>query len=170
MALPALLLTWTLLEPAAAAEATPTAEPATAHEDAEAEHGEHAPHAHHVAIFLGATRLEHETAPSVGLDYLYFLPVLDRRLGVGPLADATFAEHVELVVGLAFAARGPVGLQLALAPVVALADGHKEFGARVNLSHGFHFAERFSVGPSLSADFLPHTMAYVFGLNGGVGF
>jgi hypothetical protein len=123
-----------------------------------------------VALFLGATRTEHETAPSVGADYLFYLPVLDRRIGVGPLVDATFGEHLELVAGLVVAARAPIGLQLALGPIAVFVGGEHEFGGRLNLSFAFHLGEMFSVGPSVSADFLPHAMAYVFGVNGGIGF
>lgn len=137
-------------------------------EHAEAAH--HGPHAHHVALFAGATRTEHETAASVGADYFFYLPVLDRRIGVGPVVDATFGEHLELVTGLAFAARAPIGLQLALGPIAVFVEGEHEFGGRLNLSFAFHLGEMFSVGPSVSADFLPHAMAYVFGVAGGVGF
>jgi hypothetical protein len=159
-----------------AADPAPAAstESAGAHEEAaggdHAEGAHHGPHAHHVALFAGATRTEHETAPSVGADYLFYLPVLDRRIGVGPLVDATFGEHLELVAGVAVAARAPIGLQLALGPIAVFVAGEHEFGGRLNLSFAFHLGEMFSVGPSVSADFLPHAMAYVFGVNGGIGF
>ena len=168
--------------PAAEHAAEHVAEPAPAastesagpHEEAatgeHAEGGHHGPHAHHVALFAGATRTEHETAASVGADYLFYLPVLDRRIGFGPLVDATFGEHLELVAGLAVAARAPIGLQLALGPIAVFVEGEHEFGGRLNLSFAFHLGEMFSVGPSVSADFLPHAMAYVFGVNGGIGF
>ncbi len=130
----------------------------------------HGPHAHHLAVFAGATTTPHETAPSAGLDYFFYLPVLDRRLGVGPIADATFGEHLEVVLGLGLAVRGPVGLQLALAPIVVLVSGEETFGGRVNVSYALHLGEHLSVGPSVSADFLPHDTLYDYGLSGGYGF
>jgi hypothetical protein len=156
---------------ASAPEATPAPHAST--EGDEGQHAEgdhHGPHAHHVALFAGATRTEHSTAPSVGADYLFYLPVLDRRIGVGPIVDAAFGEHLELVAGLVVAARAPIGLQLALGPIAVFVAGEHEFGGRLNVSFAFHLGDMFSVGPSVSTDFLPHAMAYVFGVSGGVGF
>lgn len=133
-------------------------------------HGEHHAHVHHAAAFLGAATTSHETAPAVGLDYLYALPVLDNRLGVGPIVEAAFASHTEVTIGLALGIRGPVGVQLALAPILVLVEGHREFGGRLNLSWGYPFGETFSVGPSVSADLLSHDTIYVYGLNVGAGF
>lgn len=159
------------LWPAVAAAEAPAPVASTEGEPGEhAETGHHGPHAHHVAIFAGATHTEHGTDPSVGADYFFYLPVLDRRIGVGPLVDATFGEHLEIVAGLAVAARAPIGLQLALGPIAVFVAGEHEFGGRLNLSFAFHLGEMFSVGPSVSTDFLPHAMAYVFGVNGGIGF
>lgn len=178
----AAVATWSfLLTPAHAAGPAPVApgheaEGESPHEDA------HAPHAHHLAVFGGATLHGEYAAPSVGLDYAYFLPVLDRRIGVGPFFDATFpAVGAEMVLGLALAMKGPIGVQLALAPIVELARTEEgdspveqkwehEWGGRLNLSYGFHLQERFSLGPSVSADFFPHHVAYVLGLNAGLGF
>jgi len=131
---------------------------------------EHGPHAHHLAAFAGATTTPHETAPSAGADYFYYLPILDRRLGVGPIFDATFGKHVEIVVGLALAARSHAGLQLAAAPIVVLVEGERTFGGRLNVNYGYPLTDVFSIGPSVSADFLPYDTLYVYGLSGGLGF
>ncbi|MCK6571120.1 hypothetical protein L6V77_08440 [Myxococcota bacterium] len=157
------------------ARADGTAHPAPAvvpSASAPAEHpaDDHGPHAHHLAAFAGATTTAHETAPSAGADYFYYLPVLDRRLGVGPIVDATFGQHVEIVAGLALAARSHAGLQLAAAPIVVLVEGERTFGGRLNVNYGYHLTASISVGPSVSADFLPHDTLYVYGLSGGLGF
>ena len=157
-------IAWAAEEPTA--EAEHAAGEHAAGEHAEAEHH----HAHHFAAFLGATTAEEATHPSVGLDYFYYLPVMDRRIGLGPLFDATFGgEATEMLFGLAVAAKGPVGLQLAMAPVLILVDSEKAWGGRLNLAYDFHVGEMYSVGPTVSADFLPHSVAYVYGLNVGLG-
>lgn len=158
--------------PAAPASASPTATEAAAPDPEAATTAEtnHGAHAHHLAVFAGATATSHETAPSVGLDYLFSLPVLERRIGLGPIFEATFASHLELVAGLLVAAKGPIGLQLAAGPIVLLVEDEKLWGGRVNLAYGFHVGERWSVGPSVSADFLSEANAYVLGVSGGLGF
>jgi hypothetical protein len=156
-------------EPAPAAPATTPDQTAAsaAGDHADAAHG---PHAHHVALFAGATTTPHSTAPSVGVDYLFYLPLLDRRIGVGPVAEGTFGPHLEVVLGLALAARSPIGLQLTAAPIVVLVEGERAFGGRLTVAYGWHFNDRWSIGPSVSADFLAHDTMYVYGLAGGLGF
>ena len=138
-------------------------------EEARAHAGAHA-HVHHAAVFLGAATSSHETAPAAGVDYLYALPWLDHRLGVGPLVEAAFGSRTELTAGLALGIRGPVGLQLALAPILVLVESDREWGGRLNLSYGYPLGETFSIGPSVSADLLPHQTLYVYGLSAGAGF
>lgn len=127
-------------------------------------------HAHHVAAFGGATVSAHETAPSVGLDYSFHPDFMDHRIGLGALGDATFGHALEVVIGLAVAAKGPIGLQLAVGPILILVEDEKSWGGRVNLSYGYALDARWSVGPSVSADFVPHATMYVLGVNGGLGF
>lgn len=126
-------------------------------------------HPHHFAVLLGATTVHGETHPTVGADYVYWLPVLDRRLGLSPLVDLVLGEPRELLVGLGVAMRAPWGLRLTLAPVLAMAGGHRAWGGRVNVGYDLHFGH-FSVGPVLDADFFAENTAYVYGLAVGYGF
>jgi len=145
----------------------PTAAKTTIEETHEAEH--EGTHPHHFAVLLGATTVHGETHPTVGADYIYWLPVLDRRLGLSPLVDLVLGEPRELLFGLGVAMRAPWGLRLTLAPVLALADGHRAWGGRVNVGYDLHFGH-FSVGPVLDADLFAENTAYVYGLAVGYGF
>lgn len=126
-------------------------------------------HPHHFTVFVGATTVHGETHPTVGADYIYWLPVLDRRLGLSPLVDLVLGEPRELLVGLGVAMRAAWGLRLTLAPVLAMADGHRAWGGRVNTGFDLHFGH-ISVGPALDADFFAESTAYVYGLAVGYGF
>ena len=137
----------------------------TVEETHDAEH--EGTHPHHFTVFVGATTVHGETHPTVGADYIYWLPVLDRRLGLSPLVDLVLGEPRELLVGLGVAMRAAWGLRLTLAPVLAMADGHRAWGGRVNTGFDLHFGH-ISVGPALDADFFAESTAYVYGL--AVGF
>jgi hypothetical protein len=130
------------------------------------------PHAHHISLFLGATTLEGHTHPTVGADYIYWLPVVD-RVGLSPLVDVAFSAHLEVLTGLGVAMRAPWGLRLTVAPALVAVreeDGwHRHFVGRVNMGYDLHFGH-FSAGPVIDADFGADHTAYVYGVAGGYGF
>jgi len=147
---------------------------AAAHEEALAHAGAHdGPHAHHLSLFLGATTLEGHTHPTVGADYIYWLPVVDRRVGLSPLVDVAFSAHLEVLAGLGVAMRAPWGLRLTVAPALVAVheeDGwHRHIVGRVNMGYDLHFGH-FSLGPVVDADFGADHTAYVYGVAGGYGF
>ncbi len=128
--------------------------------------------AHHVAAFLGATTRyaeeESSTHLTIGADYVFYLPVMERRIGLGALVDATFGHELELVVAPLFALKAVSDVQLAFAPGLAFEGGHKQFVGRLNLSYVVHLGS-VSAGPSVSVDFFPHHTSLIYGLSVGTG-
>lgn len=63
---------------------------------------EHIHHSHHAGIFLGVTsnlETEHNDF-SIGIDYEYRLPVLQRIFGIGVMGEAVFSEEAEYIAGI----------------------------------------------------------------------
>jgi len=151
-------------------------ESGSAHAEAKPEHHEathDAAHAHHLSLFVGATTLKGHTHPTLGADYIYWLPVVNRRVGLSPLVDVAFSAHLEVLAGLGVAMRAPWGLRLTVAPaLVAVREEdawHRHFVGRVNVGYDLHFGH-FSLGPVVDADFGADHTAYVYGVAGGYGF
>ena len=57
-------------------------------------HDESHHHNHHIGLFGGFTNdLDEHNDFTLGLDYVYRLPVWEQRLGMGAFGEVIFAEH-----------------------------------------------------------------------------
>ncbi|MDH4199751.1 MAG: hypothetical protein OEV66_05145 [Spirochaetia bacterium] len=139
------------------------------------EHEEHA-HSNHFSLFLGLTSaLEANTHEfTAGLDYEYRLPVLNRLLGVGVLADFAFG-HETTGIFAGFIGIHPVaGLKILVAPgIETLFSVTPATAFLIRGSIGYDIMiDTFSVTPIISADYVPEsrTLSLVYGLAAGIGF
>jgi hypothetical protein len=145
------------------------------HDDQNAEHEQHE-HSNHLSLFAGMTSIFEAKyhAFTVGVDYEYRLPFLNRLLGVGALAD--FAIGTEFTgVFAGFVGIHPVGgLKILLAPGIEQLFGeisHTSFMVRGSVGYDF-MINNFSITPIVSLDYVPEAkvIAFVYGIAAGIGF
>jgi hypothetical protein len=152
------------------------------HEDAESthgdEHGEHEFHRHHFSVFLGVTYFEeeketeeggHQTETTgtftLGVDYEYRL---NRRWGVGALADYAGADFRAFIVGVPIFLHVGQNWRLIVAPGLENKDEVEpmvRFGVNYDLEVG-----TWSITPAINLDINEHEQTLVFGVNIGRGF
>lgn len=141
-------------------------------------HQGEAHHDNHVAVFLGATHnLDHEqTDFTVGAEYER---QLTDQLGLGVFAEEIFADNEETILG-GLALYHLDAVRLFAGPGVVFAKhstaGHhdederkSELLLRVGCGYDFH-ADKYSVTPTLSIDYIDGDYAIVFGVGTGLGF
>jgi len=149
--------------------------PAHAGDDDEKEvdaHHHHAPSARHVSAFVGGTSVAGHTSLTIGAEAAYRLPVLQRRVGVGALVDATLGTYSHTIVGGMMLVRPVPGLdqlKIVLAPSAEFSHGHSKFLMRTGVGYDVH-VQAMSISPMLDFDFVDGHVATVFGVALGVGF
>jgi len=151
-----------------------------------AEHAEHEFHRHHLSVFLGVTDgeveveaeagvesgggeviVEDQQAFTVGLDYEYRL---NRRWGVGALADWAGKDFRSWVVGIPVVLHPTGGLKLLVAPGFEKNNEHDaELLVRLGAMYDFEVG-RFTIAPALNIDFVDDEEVLVYGVNIGRGF
>lgn len=129
----------------------------------------HAEHDHHLALFLGATYVEESTYPTVGLDYEYRLPFLDRLFGVGPMIEYIHEEHAVLIGAVALYVHPWAGLKLFADSGYEYSEEHGDFLVRLGAGYDFHLGS-VSLTPTAAVDFVHGHTAIVGGLALGYVF
>ena len=130
---------------------------------------------HHPAVFLGATTGEHETNPSLGLEYEYRL---SERWGIGLIFEFTFEhEEREFLTGIPvkyhmgpFALLGTVIVERSRERETDEGDSDRTVspGVRVGAEYGFEVGE-LELAPNLNLDFTEDTTKLVWGLIISIG-
>ncbi|MBI9071868.1 MAG: hypothetical protein JEY94_09735 [Melioribacteraceae bacterium] len=158
-------------------------------------------HQHHLGVFAGVTNnIDAELSDfSLGVDYEYFLPFAQHKLGVGIIGDLVFADHKEyLAMGGIFYHATP-SFKLVIGNGIAVAehevhsddayiDGHNSLAKkssaneedvktewvshhvlRIGGGYDFHVGY-FSITPTFNYDLIDGHGYAVYGLTFGVGF
>ena len=140
----------------------------------ESDHG--GGHHYHVAAFFGATTNidgEH-TDLTLGIDAEKKLGLMHGKLGVGIIAEAIFAEHTELILGvpLFYHATDKIKLVAAIARTFA-DDGHggthQATLIRLGAGYDLHLGG-ITLTPAINTDFIEGHLSVVYGLAAGIGF
>ena len=156
----------------AAQPSGPELPPAHADEGGGSAHDEaagHAEHDHHLALFLGATHVEESTYPTVGLDYEYRLPFLNRLFGVGPMVEYIHEDHAVLIGAVALYLHPWAGLKLFSDAGYEYSEEHGDFLVRLGAGYDFHLGS-VSLTPTAAVDFVHGHTAIVGGLALGYVF
>jgi hypothetical protein len=121
---------------------------------------------HHASILLSGTIEEHESAPSIGLDYEYRV---SRFLGLGAIVDRAFGE-IDSTTVLAVA-----DLHITNQFIVQTGPGAEFLGSeekpvyRIGVLYEFE-RSGFTVSPQVHYDWTSGEDALIVGLAFGVGF
>ena len=138
-------------------------------------------HRHHLALFVGGihadTETEHEghesetheesvDAFSVGVDYEYRLNTI---FGIGGFVEYAGGDLETIVSAPALFIHPVGGLKFIFAPGVEHTGDHNVFLFRTGVYYDFFF-DNFSVGPTLSVDFVDGEKILIYGVSLGYGF
>jgi hypothetical protein len=130
------------------------------------EHGEHEFHRNHVAIFLGATVDEDESAFTLGADYERRF---SKRFGIGVLADYASGDVRAYVVALPVFLHVTERLKFFVAAGVEDSSHGTESLVKLGVDYGFKVGGLI-VAPVFTVDFVDRQEILVFGLNIGRSF
>jgi len=124
----------------------------------------------HAAVFLGATKAYSGTNPTAGIEYERRLPFMDRKIGLGVVAERIFdgGYQPDLVLG------GVVihpwkDLKFNISAGKEFLDSHSKNVVRVGAGYDLHY-NNISYGPVYNIDTISGKRAHVFGLAIGMGF
>jgi len=163
------------------------------------EHGAHDAvhhHSHHIGVFNGFTSdLGDHNEFTLGLDYVYSLPVASPRLGIGAFGEILFAEHKEYLLGVPLVIKPAGNLFFHTAPGIVIVDegtseenNHETTHLAKTADEGTeaassnnHFLFRLGAGygvdlgnisltPTVNFDFVDGEEFLVFGISLGKGF
>ena len=125
----------------------------------------------HAAIFLGATSGSDHTDPTVGIEYEYLLPVMDKQLGLGVVGEGIFGDPKALVyvAGIVYHPKQVPGLKANLSFGGETKADHNETVVRVGVGYDLHY-NNISYGPVYNFDTIGSHEAHVFGIAVGMGF
>ena len=136
-------------------------------------HDESHHHNHHIGLFGGFTNdLDEHNDFTLGLDYVYRLPVWEQRLGMGAFGEVIFAEHKEYLLGIPLMLKPAGNLFFVVAPGIVIVeeestDNHFLF----RLGAGYEIDLRnISLTPTVNLDFVEGEESLVFGISLGKGF
>ncbi len=161
---------------------------------------EHLSHNHHAGFFIGAVSNlnKSNTDLSIGLDYEFYIPVTNPKMGIGFIAEIAMAEHTEYILAIplfihpidnfkAFIAPGFLisshdethtdetdnGLLVKPKDAILSCDcetaPESHFLFRIGAGYDFHFG-RISVSPTIAFDQVQCCAYLVYGISVGVGF
>jgi len=123
----------------------------------------------HAAIFLGPTKTDSSTEPTAGIEFEYRLPMMNKLIGVGVVAERIFSDHAANLF-LAGAVVHPwKALKFNLFYGQERADGHSDSLFRVGAGYDFHY-KRLSYGPVFNIDSVGGHTTQVAGITLGMGF
>jgi hypothetical protein len=120
----------------------------------------------HIAIFGGATIIEKEAHPSIGLDYEYFV---NPYFGVTAVSEVVFGDHTEFINGAGLAYHPISSLKLAFIPALITIEGNNDLLLRSQIEYAFHIGD-YSISPAAMLDYTHGHAIYVFGAAFGYGF
>jgi len=123
----------------------------------------------HAAVFLGATSTDDSTDPTVGLEYEYRLPYVNRMFGIGVVGEGIFSDPKALI-GVAGVIVHPwKDLKLNLSFGKERKAGHDVDVTRVGIGYDFHY-NSISYGPVYNMDSIHGHTVHVAGIAVGIGF
>ena len=126
----------------------------------------------HAALFMGATITDDYTDPTVGVEYEYRTPFMDRKIGIGVVVEQLL-DH-DATIAVAGVVIHPwkdlkVNLSAGIERLdVAGTTKNKEL-IRVGVGYDFHY-NNISYGPVYNLDTVDGNNAHAVGLAVGFGF
>ena len=128
-------------------------------------------HPHHVAIAAGAAYINGLNYLSLGVDYEYRLPFLNRLFGLIAIGELTFADPHNLGIATGGIVIHPILDFKLLATVGAEFEGSTAaFLFRAGAGYDIHIGDRFAISPTVYMDLVHGHIAWVYVAGFGVGF
>jgi hypothetical protein len=123
----------------------------------------------HIAIFTGLTTGESNAATTVGLEYEYKLPILERKIGLGVFYENVSGDHTATVSGAGLIYHLPYHLRTNLSIGEHAVHGHKATITRVGLAYDHHIG-KYAISPTINIDKSKYETVSVYGLAFGMSF
>jgi len=134
-------------------------------------HKEDHHHPHHVAIAAGGAYIGGSNYFSLGLDYEYRLPFLNRLFGILVLGELTLADPHNLGIVAGGIVIHPFYDFKLLATVGTEIEGSATaFLFRAGAGYDIHIGDRFAISPTVYMDLVHGHIAWVYVAGFGVGF
>jgi hypothetical protein len=123
----------------------------------------------HAAIFTGITTGESTGATTIGVEYEYKLPILEKKLGIGVFYESISGDHDSTLSGIGVIYHLPHHLRTNLSIGDHASDGHHASITRVGIAYDHHI-DSYAVSPTLNIDQSSHGTVSVYGVAFGKSF
>ena len=123
----------------------------------------------HAAIFTGVTSGEEAADITVGVEYEYKLPILDRKLGIGFFFENISSAPNSTVVGGGLIYHLPHHFRINAGAGEHAVKGHTLSITRAGLAYDHHVG-KYALSPTVNFDTSSHGTVTVYGVAFGVSF
>jgi hypothetical protein len=123
----------------------------------------------HAAIFTGVTSGEETADTTIGIEYEYKLPVLERKLGVGVFYEAISSSPSSTVVGGGLIYHLPHHFRVNVGAGEHVVKSHRVSITRAGFAYDHHI-DNYAISPTVNFDKSSHGTVTVYGVAFGIGF
>lgn len=124
---------------------------------------------HHAAIFTGVTTGDDNAAQTVGVEYEFKLPFLEKQFGLGAVVESIDGDHNASLVGVGLIYHLPFHLKVNATYATEKAHGHEISINRVGIAYDHHIGA-YSISPTVNIDSSAHHAFTVYGVAWGYSF